>query len=616
MLSIVLYGRNDNYGYNLHKRAAISLNAMAAVLSAPDDEILFVDYNSDPDLPTFPEAIRDTLTPSARKRLRVIRVRGHIHQAVKRDSRLPLNEPLARNIAIRRMCPGNAWVLSTNTDMVFVPQKGKSLSEVAANLAEGYYALPRFEIPETMWESVDRKDPAAILRKFDKWGRRYFLNEKVLIEKYQLYDGPGDFQLFPRKAIAAIHGFNESMIHGWHVDSNMSKRLHLLYGETRSLAEWFHGYHCDHTRITTLAHAASRTENDWGPFFAEVASPHLPEQEGSWGLPDAIFEEVTFSGTKCGSLKALDAVFDDTGGEPRDVVYTVKSFNAHLYYDTRRVTPYLVDALSALPTDTRIGYFGAQSALLHILGKALKIMGWSTPITYHGPILRDIESKKRMPFTENRYIETASMADIGTCDTYIIDLHFPKNTAIKNSYGFDVLGVSPRTLAKIMQYLKCFLELAASEQRAVLMGKTPKKFIVLGVQATVFETIVSKCIGLVAVPYACHLRHGYVRSDADITSLSRLFTFMNDLEKSAIETLFRSIKTKYNTTLNELDFISIHNFIKKDIQATSSTDNGTANTPNNDDAVLASILFYVAVGYLQDAALVFTKHNDTQQAKK
>ena len=40
MISLILYGRNDSYGYNLHKRAAISLNCMAEVLDAPDDEIL------------------------------------------------------------------------------------------------------------------------------------------------------------------------------------------------------------------------------------------------------------------------------------------------------------------------------------------------------------------------------------------------------------------------------------------------------------------------------------------------------------------------------------------------------------------------------------------------
>ena len=58
MISIVLYGRNDNYGYNLHKRAALSLNCMAEVLTDPDDEILFVDYNTDDDFPTFPRRYR------------------------------------------------------------------------------------------------------------------------------------------------------------------------------------------------------------------------------------------------------------------------------------------------------------------------------------------------------------------------------------------------------------------------------------------------------------------------------------------------------------------------------------------------------------------------------
>ena len=66
MLSVVLYGRNDSHGYNLHKRAAISLNAIAEMLTDPDDEILFVDYNTPDELPTFPEAIADTLTDKAR----------------------------------------------------------------------------------------------------------------------------------------------------------------------------------------------------------------------------------------------------------------------------------------------------------------------------------------------------------------------------------------------------------------------------------------------------------------------------------------------------------------------------------------------------------------------
>ena len=33
MFSVILYGRNDSHGYNLHKRAAISFNALAEVMS-------------------------------------------------------------------------------------------------------------------------------------------------------------------------------------------------------------------------------------------------------------------------------------------------------------------------------------------------------------------------------------------------------------------------------------------------------------------------------------------------------------------------------------------------------------------------------------------------------
>ena len=36
-------------------------------------------------------------------------------------------EPVARNVAIRRTNPKNKWVLSTNTDLIFVP-KNKNLN--------------------------------------------------------------------------------------------------------------------------------------------------------------------------------------------------------------------------------------------------------------------------------------------------------------------------------------------------------------------------------------------------------------------------------------------------------------------------------------------------------
>src|SRR5215469_16227630 len=154
MISVIVYGRNDAHGYNLHKRAAISLNCIAEMLSAPDDEILFVDYNTPNDLPTFIEAIYDTLTPTAKSVLRVFRVRPELHRRMVGRTHLFALEPQSRNIAVRRSNPANHWVLFTNTDMIFLTRgQTSSITEAVRDLPDGQYILPRFELPEPLWEA-------------------------------------------------------------------------------------------------------------------------------------------------------------------------------------------------------------------------------------------------------------------------------------------------------------------------------------------------------------------------------------------------------------------------------------------------------------------------------
>ena len=147
MISIILYGRNDNYGYNLHKRAALSFNCMAEVLEAEEDEILFVDYNTPNDFPTFPEAIQDTLSPRARAKLRILRVRPHVHHRFSSLTRLVALEPIARNVGVRRSNPANRWVLSTNTDMIFVPRYRVPLNEIVRDLRPDSITRPASKFP-------------------------------------------------------------------------------------------------------------------------------------------------------------------------------------------------------------------------------------------------------------------------------------------------------------------------------------------------------------------------------------------------------------------------------------------------------------------------------------
>ena len=150
-------------------------------MSDPDDEILFVDYNTPDDHPTFPEAIHDTLTDKAKKVIRIFRVRPEHHLHLKARTHLVALEAQSRNVALRRSNPRNRWVLYTNTDMLLVPRnEGQSMSDILRQLPDGFYLTPRFELPEMLWEAAfDRRDPAGNLAKVRTWAKHFHLNEVV-----------------------------------------------------------------------------------------------------------------------------------------------------------------------------------------------------------------------------------------------------------------------------------------------------------------------------------------------------------------------------------------------------------------------------------------------------
>src|SRR5579872_2527036 len=293
MISVILYGRNDSYGYNLHKRGVLSLNSIAEVLDDPDDEIIFVDYNTPDDLPTFVEAIADMLTPRARELVRTLRVRPSSHARFAPHTHLRCLESPARNVALRRSNPRNRWILSTNTDMIFIPRTAPSLSAAVANLPNGFYHTARFELPEILWETLDRGEPRGCIDAITEWGKRLQLNEVVYGYPETIFDGPGDFQLFLRDDGIKIAGFDERMLLGWHVDTNIAVRLALLRGQrVDSLLDRVFAYHCDHTRESTPAHAHGAVQNSWETFVTNVRTCEVPLQRDSWGLAGEDIEEI------------------------------------------------------------------------------------------------------------------------------------------------------------------------------------------------------------------------------------------------------------------------------------------------------------------------------------
>ena len=164
-----------------------------------------------------------------------------------------------------------------------------------------------------LWESLDRSAPVNIISTVREWGSTLYLNEIVLGSKFIRYDGPGDFQLLLRSDLFDNHGFDEDMLLGWHVDSNIAARMLLKYPEVGDLGQHVYGYHCDHTRQVTPAHSHSRVQNDWKRFVINVTAAEIPRQAANWGCAEDPIEEVRLAANPAN----VDArTLQDVNGDP------------------------------------------------------------------------------------------------------------------------------------------------------------------------------------------------------------------------------------------------------------------------------------------------------------
>ncbi|MDP1832477.1 MAG: hypothetical protein Q8K67_10500 [Geothrix sp.] len=370
-LSVLVYGRNDSHGYNLHKRAVISLNCLAEHLEPGRDELLFVDCNSPNDVPTFPEAIADLLTPRLKELLRIFRVRPSDFRRLAKGGTAPVLEGLARNIGIRRSSEASRWILSTNTDVVLLAPGGKRLTDLAPALEDGYYGLPRFDLPQALWETLDRLDPAACMRTIQEWADRYRL--RLVVETghpFIRYDNPGDFQLLLRQDLHELGGFHESMVNGpYHLDSNLAKRLSLVWGPVRTLVGALEIFHCDHSRQEMARQSKhSATALDWRENVEGVRDPSLLAPQPDWGAPGLAVEEVRLGEGKR-YVDALSPLMPPM--RPGSVPPAGQAADLGTGAELAALLPFLADHLLYLPPGTRVGLLGGHpdlgSALSHLL---------------------------------------------------------------------------------------------------------------------------------------------------------------------------------------------------------------------------------------------------------
>ena len=223
-------------------------------------------------------------------------------------------------------------------------------------------------------------DPAAIIRACNQLGAALHLNEVTLAHPYMRFDNPGDAQFLPRQTLFDIFGFDERLIHGWHVDSNMCKRLFHLYGVTGSLADRLKGYHCDHTRERTLAHRLDfRIESDPHEFVYNIDNPYASHQSHSWGLPEDAIEEIDFAN---GPPARFVSVVQRTLGVRQDRDYHSDSNDGrnYLFYHPEHVLPYVAANLTVYPRDVRLLYIGNNPRLLTLLATCFRDLGFIRPL--------------------------------------------------------------------------------------------------------------------------------------------------------------------------------------------------------------------------------------------
>jgi hypothetical protein len=359
MISVVVVGRNDNHGYNLSKRVSSSLNSMAQMLSE-GDEIIFVDWNTPTGYPVMPVSIKDDLLPKTKSLLRVIRVPQSLHELVSEGSNRALIEPLARNVGIRRASSGSKWILSTNTDILFASPSGKNFRQIFKDLDESLWLTFRFEIPEFVWEELDRRNPIPTTELLLGWYRENSILNRIRVDSaiganFAIPDGVGDFQLATKSLWEKTTGFPEEMKKGWHVDTRLTLQMERVSVKKPQLVseEDLIIFHQNHLRNSTTYHETSEANS-----LLDVKNPY--SNSSSWGLSENRLEEKDLNGQpEVASMFPLPL----PSGKAQMTLETfdLSEISKRLDYNLARVMIFLADELSILAKGSLVHCFTANT---------------------------------------------------------------------------------------------------------------------------------------------------------------------------------------------------------------------------------------------------------------
>jgi hypothetical protein len=208
--SVILTSRDDNYGGNLHQRTTMGLTS----LIENHDEVIFVDWKTKNGEGVISN-IRHRLPHT--KKLKYIQVpKEFLSEKFPHIVNYSMIESIGRNIALRRT--ENDYIISTNIDIVSTPLDNSVLKE---NI---FYTVPRRDVDENFhlgFQSYEELYNSI-------WNNKDSYRPKDRIDsdndKWSLINCCGDYQIGHKNVWNQMKGFEESVLFGCGIDTNVMKK--------------------------------------------------------------------------------------------------------------------------------------------------------------------------------------------------------------------------------------------------------------------------------------------------------------------------------------------------------------------------------------------------------
>jgi hypothetical protein len=276
-LSIVVTGRNDQYGGDFNERFFTSLRFNRDQLAerAVAVEVILVEWNPIPGKPYLSELLSKEFPSQAGSLMRRYVVAPQYHAALTQNPLLPYLEYMAKNVGIRRASA--PFVLVTNTDVLLGRRVVNAIAgdlPLATILRAARYDI-KLGIDQSHLTVAALEDPANQVR------------QPVL--KPPLFNGgSGDFVLADRDTWHRLRGYNEVYRAARvAIDLNFLVKAH---GAGYPIADIggpvYHINHVGSLRMSKALYRDTPTDTPWGNL--RWHSRHVVYQNrDEWGLAEA-----------------------------------------------------------------------------------------------------------------------------------------------------------------------------------------------------------------------------------------------------------------------------------------------------------------------------------------